>query len=256
MKTVTPKLQFLDLSHWTGAVDWDRLAQNKDLIAVGWKASEGNYNTDATYAAARVEAEKRGYLWLAYHFGTSNPVQEQVDRFLSSAKPDAKTRLALDWEDYADKQMSVQQVIDFLSLLDARIGRRSTLYTGNTGRDMLGSTARDFLTKHPLWIPRYSVDVSQQPKVQASWEHWDIWQYAADGSGLQPNTAVGVSGHPDCNVFYDDVETVRANWAGAPLTIPTPAVPAPAPEPVVVTITINAPAGVKINIIQTSGETM
>ncbi len=251
MNTVTPKLQFLDLSHWTGRVNWDALSQNRDLIAIGWKASEGNYNTDATYKAARIEAEKRGYLWLAYHFATNDPVQSQVDRFLSAAQPDANTRLALDWEDYANKQMTVDQVVEFLSILDARIGRRATLYTGNTGREALGNTKNEFLGRHPLWVPRYASSVSQQPVVQASWDRWDIWQYAADGSGMQPRTAIGVFGNPDCNVFYDDVATVRSNWAGSPLTTP---VNSPIADPVVVTVTINAPAGVKVNVVQTTGD--
>src|SRR5258706_11036327 len=250
---IIPKLQFLDLSHYSWPIDWDSLSQNKDLIAIGWKATEGNYNTDQYYSRARIEAEKRGYLWLAYHFGTNNPVQEQVNRFLSVAKPNANTRLALDWEDYGSKQMALDQVREFLTLLDRQTNRISTIYSGNTAKEALGNTMDFFLGGHPLWIPRYGNSPSVQPQIQKSWSHWDIWQYAADGAGAQPNTAAGVKGHPDCNVFYDDVATVRADWSGIVQLIPEPVPPLPIPpQPVqeIVTITITAPPGVIINIEQ------
>jgi len=239
---VIPKIQFLDLSHYSWPVDWDKLSQNKDLIAIGWKATEGNYNTDQYYAKARIEAQSRGYLWLAYHFGTNDPVQEQVDRFLSVAKPDDNTRLALDWEDYGPKQMQLNQVREFLGLLDSQTGRIATLYSGNTAKEVLGNTKDAFLGKHPLWIPRYGA----APQIQASWDHWDIWQYAADGSGSQPNTAAGVNGHPDCNVFYYDVSVVRNEWSGRPSTVKPPT-----PQPAqVVTVTISAPPGITVNVVR------
>jgi GH25 family lysozyme M1 (1,4-beta-N-acetylmuramidase) len=246
MKTVTPKLQFLDLSHHMWPVQWDELSKNPDLIAIGWKATEGNYSTDQYYDTARAEANKRGYLWMAYHFGTNNPVSEQVDRFLSVAKPNSSTRLCLDWEDYGDKQMSVDQVVEFLHILDAKTGRLNTIYSGNTAKEALGNSKNEFLGLHPLWIPRYASNVSQQPAPQISWSSWDIWQYAADGAGMWPNTASGVKGHPDCNVFYDDVDTVRRNWSGIVDAKPSPPV---APQQTV-TVTISSPPGVTVNVVK------
>ena len=255
MKTVTPKLQFLDLSHWSWPVDWDSLKKNPDLIAIGWKATEGNYNTDQYYAQAREQATQRGYLWMAYHFATNNNVEQQVDRFLSVAKPNFNTRLALDWEDYGEKQMTLDQVEEFLRLVDAKTNRLVTLYSGNTAKEALGNTKNEFLGRHPLWIPRYASE-GGQPTLQASWSQWDIWQYAADGSGVQPNTAAGVKGHPDCNVFYDDEETVRKNWSGGPVTVtppitkPPPIVPPPVAPQQTVTVTVSAPPGVTVNVVK------
>lgn len=256
MKVVTPKLQFLDLSHHMWPVDWDALKQNPDLIAIGWKATEGNYMTDKYYSVARTEATKRGYLWLAYHFATNNNVKEQVDRFVDVAQPNGDIRMCLDWEDYGDKEMSTQQAEDFLRLLDEKTGRICTLYSGNTAKEHLGNTKNAFLGKHPLWIPRYGSNVNQQPQPQASWSSWDVWQYAADGAGMQPNTAAGVKGHPDVNVFYDDVETVRRNWSGkvAGVSIPPIAKPQPPQPPIAVqqtvTVTISAPPGVAVNVVK------
>jgi GH25 family lysozyme M1 (1,4-beta-N-acetylmuramidase) len=214
----TPKLQFLDLSHYSWPVDWDMLAQNPDLIAIGWKASQGTGMGDRYFDVARHEITSRGYLFLAYHFGDKTDPHAQVENFLRVAQPDDKMRLALDWEDNPRGQMEVQGAIDFLEACDEITGRFITCYSGNTARDLLGARRVPALGKHPLWIPRYSL---HEPMVQPSWPRWDIWQYAADGFGPQPNSAKGVRGHPDCNVFAQPPDVVKATWAGlAPTGLP------------------------------------
>lgn len=217
MTIVTPKLQFLDLSHYSWPVRWDELKFNLDLIAVGWKASQGQLNVDQYYKAARKEIEDRGFLFAAYHFGDHSNVQGQVAHFLDIAQPGENTRLVLDWEDLRGNQMSRADAEKFLQLCDEQTGRKITVYTGNTAKDLMGTAKSEILAEHPLWIPRYS---SLQPQPQASWNHWDIWQYAADGSGPAPNTAKGcynpngTPSHPDCNVFSEPEDLVRANWSG------------------------------------------
>jgi len=151
--------------------------------------------------------------------------------------------------------MTLDQVEEFLRLVDEKTNRLVTLYSGNTAKEALGNTKNEFLGRHPLWIPRYASE-GGQPAPQASWSAWDIWQYAADGSGVQPNTAAGVKGHPDCNVFYDDEETVRKNWSGGPVTVtppitkPPPIVQPPVAPQQVVTVTVSAPPGVTVNVVK------
>lgn len=252
--SITPKLQFLDLSHYSWPVNWDELKNNPDLIAVGWKATQGLLNVDQYYKQARQEIQERGYLFCAYHFGDhSNPVS-QVKHFLDVAQPDDTMRLVLDWEDLRGNQMTRSDAEAFITELDKQTGRLCTIYTGNTAKDLMGSTVSTVLGKHPLWIPRYS---SSQPQPQASWGgYWDIWQYAADGAGPLPNTAYGCSGHPDCNVFSKDVNTVRATWSGKVITA-APNQPQPGSlvlaSPFVVpkvVITIEAPTTVDVEVVR------
>lgn len=213
MAVIAPKLQFLDLSHYSWPVQWDKLAQNRDLIAVGWKASQGQANRDQYFAQARHEIESRGFLFCAYHFGDHSSIASQVSNFLNAIGDLGNIRLAIDWEDLRGNQMSRADVEQFIQQCDARTGRKITVYTGNTAKDLMGGAKSDILGSHPLWIPRYS---SLQPQPQASWNDtgWEIWQYAADGAGAIPNTAIGCQGHPDCNVFAKDVDWVKANWSG------------------------------------------
>lgn len=219
MPIVVPKLQFLDLSHYSWPVQWDRLKENPDLIAVGWKATQGQSINDQYYKTAREEIEARGFLFCTYHFGGHSDVVGQVHHFLDVAQPGDNTRLALDWEDLRGNQMTRADAEKFCQLCDEQSGRKITVYTGNTAKDQMGTAKSEILATHPLWIPRYS---SLQPQPQASWQDWDIWQYAADDSGPAPNVAKGCNGHPDCNVFAKSVETVRANWSGS---IKTPVEP-------------------------------
>ncbi len=216
---VAPKIQFLDLSHYSWPVDWDALKQNPDLIAVGWKATQGSdahKSSDQYYSQARIAIQSRGYLFCAYHFGDHTDPIEQAKWFLDVAQPDDKMRLALDWEDNRGNQMTRADAEAFVNEVDKQTGRLITIYTGNTAKDLMGATKSDVLGKHPLWIPRYS---NMWPAPQASWTEWDIWQYAADGNGPLPNVAYGCSGHPDCNVFSKDVATVRATWSGKVITV-------------------------------------
>lgn len=250
MPAVVPKLQFLDLSHYSWPVQWDQLALNPDLIAVGWKATQGQGNNDPYYKAARAEIEARGFLFCTYHFGDHSDVVGQVHHFLDVAQPGDNTRLALDWEDLRGNQMSRADAEKFCQLCDEQAGRKITVYTGNTAKDLMGTAKSEILAGHPLWIPRYS---NLQPQPQASWDgQWDIWQYAADGSGPRPNTARGCSGHPDCNVFSRDVESVRANWSGKPLQAATTFLePKPAlnaPSVILPVVDITTPAGVSIRV--------
>lgn len=242
MTVIAPKLQFLDLSHYSWPVQWDQLKLNPDLIAVGWKATQGQSNSDQYYKAARAEIEDRGYLFCTYHFGDHSDIVGQVHHFLDVAQPGENTRLALDWEDLRGNQMTRADAEKFLQLCDEQSGRKITIYTGNTAKDLMGTAKSDILAAHPLWIPRYA---SAQPQPQASWQEWDIWQYAADGSGPAPNVAKGCTGHPDCNVFSKSVDIVRAGWSGR--VTPEPLAKAPAPV-AVDTIDVEQPNGAPIKI--------
>lgn len=248
MAIIVPKLQFLDLSHYSWPVQWDRLALNPDLIAVGWKASQGQSNRDGYFKQARLEIEKRGYLFCAYHFGDHSNVTGQVNNFLDAVGDLGNIRLALDWEDNRGNQMIHADAEAFVLECDKRTGRKITIYTGNTAKDQMGSVKSEVLGSHPLWIPRYS---SYLPQPQASWSDWEIWQYAADGNGPEPRTANGCTGYPDCNVFAKPVDWIKANWSGKLV-----ADPAPGPVPMHYDIIdVDRPNGAPI-VVRVNGKTV
>jgi lysozyme len=87
----------VDIYHGDGVVSFDQ-AFGAGLRGVIHKATTGASGRDDAYTARRGLATRAGLLWGAFHWGTAAPAGDQVDNFLSWAKPDKDTLLALDYE--------------------------------------------------------------------------------------------------------------------------------------------------------------
>jgi lysozyme len=74
----------IDIFHGD-ATDLAEVQENDGIIAVIHKATQGAHFTDASYTARKKQAEDLGLLWGAYHFGTADNVEAQVDHFLATA---------------------------------------------------------------------------------------------------------------------------------------------------------------------------
>lgn len=177
------------------------------------KATTGATGTDPTYAGRRKRAVSAGLLWGAYHWGTNAPVAGQVDNFLKTADPDEKTLVALDYEDTAGNQMTLDQAREFLSSVAARLGRKPVLYSGHLIKDQLGSKVDTFFGGHRLWLAQYGPSAV----VQASWSKYWLWQYTDSLTGPAPNTVPGIpgdsNGNLDCNTYDGTKAQLTAEWA-------------------------------------------
>ena len=201
----------LDLSHHNTVTDWP------DIVAAGiWgiihKASQGTGYADPLFALRRTMATNTGLLWGAYHFGTGEDVNTQVDWFLKCSQPDDETLLALDYEPNPSSQMSIQQAVDFLHSIEDEMGRKAVLYSGSSLKeniDSLGPIDRTYLTSHRLWLPQYG-PVAHVPVGFASW--W-LWQYT-DGIVNADKTPIpGLSGLIDRNTYSGTIEQLKGEWA-------------------------------------------
>ena len=148
-------------------------------------------------------------LFGAYSFNTGEGVVAQVYEFLSHAEPDASTLMALDFEDNPRSQMSLAQMMQFLELADAKLGRKLVLYSGNRVIDLLGSQTISMLGQHRLWRPQYPLapESFAQVRVQKSWQKPWLWQYSDRGQLL------GCAGHVDLNAFDGSAADLAAQWA-------------------------------------------
>lgn len=164
------------------------------------KASQGAAASDPTYAKRRKDAVAAGLLFGAYHFCDNSNVANQVSNFLRCAQPDENTLLAADWEevDKGRRNMSLDQIKEFLQLVFERTGQRPVLYTGSVGKEALGGRADPFLARHRLWLCEYGPKAIYPP----GWNtHW-LWQFSADGFGPQPHSVAGIKDiGVDLNVF-------------------------------------------------------
>lgn len=199
----------VDVSHHQNITDL-KAAFDWGIRGVIHKASQGAGYKDPKYDTVRQMAKEAGLLWGAYHFGTGANVSAQVDNFIRSAAPDASILVALDYEDNAD-QMSLEQAKEFLRLLEARLGRKAVLYSGNTIKQTM-SVPDGYINSHQLWIAQYGPRVDLPP----GWSSYFLWQITGDGVGPAPHDVPGIGTNLDLNVFDGTVEVLTAQWANVP----------------------------------------
>lgn len=195
-------------------IDVDGFAKFKAAGGVGviHKASEGIHTTDSLYASRRKKALAAGLMWGAYHFNSGDDPAKQVARFFDAAQPDEHTLMALDFEDNPKSQMSIEQARAFLTIADAKLGRRLMIYGGNRIKEKLPHKD-DFFGKHRLWLCQYGMHAV----LPTSWTEYWLWQYCADGVGPQPHHVPGFPGNPDLNTSERTPAQLVAEWAGAPV---------------------------------------
>ena len=180
------------------------------------KSSQGTRYKDTSYDARRPAALEAGLLWGAYHFNTGEDVETQVDWFIKSADPDEQTLMVLDFEDNPKSNMTVSQAIEFLHLLEEKIGRKGAIYSGNRLKEAiarLGPEDLAYVTSHRLWLCQYGPRALLPKGFSKYW----LWQYTGDGIGSLPHYVPGstVPGGKgiDLNVFNGTREELEASWA-------------------------------------------
>ena len=206
-------LRVVDLYHGDPVDDFSAAAA-AGLWGVIHKATTGATGQDGKYVTRRQPALDAGLLWGAYHWGTNADVEQQVENFLNTAKPDAQTLVALDYETTQGNQMTLDQARQFLTLIQQRLGRRAVLYSGNVIKEQLGNTKDPFFGAHRLWLAQYSPPAA----VQASWGTYWLWQYTDNTAGqMQPSSIDGIpgddTGNLDCNHYPGTQEEMTAEWA-------------------------------------------
>ena len=234
----------VDLSHWDPADDYGAVADD-GMMAVIYKATQGQSYTDDTYVSQQHAAKAAGLRWGAYHFADNSDVDGQVANFLRFASPDPDELFALDWEDYGDSTMSAAQARQWIEKVEAALNRpgECVIYGGNTIKEALGDTADPFFGARRLWLCQYG----STPVVQASWETYWLWQFTDGVYGPSPHSVDGV-GPCDINSYAGTADQLVAEWASGK---PQPPQPSP-PLQAAVQIVIVAPPGVEVKVRQAS----
>lgn len=161
------------------------------------KASEGRTGRDTTYQTRRDAARKAGLLVAAYHFSYAGNVAAQVANFLAATAGDSDPGLrhVLDWEDYADSWLSIDDARIFLSAVDEATGKRTVLYASASFlTERLGAARDGEFASHPLWIAAYR-DSALPPTPQVSWAAPILWQFTDGTAGGFPRAVPGIPGN-------------------------------------------------------------
>ena len=202
----------LDISHHNtvGAAGFDAVA-GAGIWGIIHKATQGKAYADPDYVSRRFGVHSAGLLFGAYHFATGDDVKAQVDWVLLRAKPDDKTLMVLDFEDNRLSQMSIAQALEFLHLLESRLGRPAAIYSGNRLKEHMGDLRkgdRDYLTSHRLWLAQYG----QHPKLPVGFNKLWLHQYT-DGIYNKDKTPLpGITGQLDRNAYAGTRDQLIKEW--------------------------------------------
>lgn len=180
-------------------------------MGIIYKATEGATYQDPFYQKTRTAALAAGLLWGAYHFATAAPAKDQAENFLKNANPDDKTLVALDFErnePHPANTTNPQIALDILGRLEAKLGRKPTLYTGSFMFDKFGDTPAPQFAPYRVWWAQYGKNL----KLHPTWQKYWLWQYT-DGTGdtFLPKKIDGL-GPCDCDDYQGDAAQLAAEW--------------------------------------------
>jgi lysozyme len=180
----------IDISKYQGNEINQLNKQTDPLTFIICKATEGITYADPDFSTNWSTIQSKGYVRGAYHFyHCDDSPEQQVEHYLAVVG----TLLATDFPPIVDfEELSIDQGIDkasiqpnllqFLTLLEQKTGRKPLLYTdNNTANTYLTDTA---FANYNLWIADYNSTITL-PTVWKS-KTWTLWQksenYNLDGN--------------------------------------------------------------------------
>jgi len=204
----------VDISHYTTVSNFKKTA-NAGIWGIICKCTQGISMVDGTYLANRDKVWDAGMLWGAYHFATGHDPKKQVDHFLAHAAVDDRTLPCLDFEkNPSGTSMNAEQMLEFLSYGERKIGRKFCIYSGNFLKEQLDDLSvadQLYICDHKLWLAQYS----SLFKLPTGFTKYFLWQYTGDGMGPEPHTIPGLGGETgglDLNVYDGTREQLIAEW--------------------------------------------
>jgi lysozyme len=200
-------LQGIDVSHYDGTIDWAQVASSGRSFAFA-KATEGDNDTDPTFATNWAGMKAAGVVRGAYHFfHCDTPAATQASYFLSvmPALEDGDLPPTLDFEDTTTCTAStgISLAVEWLDAVAKATGTLPILYSspgilgGFSGTSALAGHAQ-------LWVANWGVSC---PTVPTPFTAWPFWQTSA--TGTVPGVP-GSSGACDLDEFDGDLAALKA----------------------------------------------
>ena len=179
----------IDVSHYQGTIDWDKVAQNDNVGYVYIKATEGKELEDDMYEYNIDEARRVGLKVGSYHFFRGNvPVDEQLANMTSKIKREKQDLIPIVDVEHLNgvsPDEFVSRLKEFMAGVTRYYGHKPLLYTFvNFYNQYLQGAGFD---EYKLMIAFYR---DAQPELNND-HHYAIWQYSARGRIL------GIRGNVD-----------------------------------------------------------
>lgn len=205
----------IDVSRAQGIIDWDTLAENKDLSFVLIRAAQGT--AQDTYFARNIKEVQRVGIPFGLYFAASATTAEGV-REEAAAAIDCCRLYKPRYGAWYDMELPRHRALgrDGVSALlrcwlDAvrGAGQRCGIYTNKNWLDTL--IDHSLLTDCDLWYAAYPstarkalTDAPKDNRQRLSYPQAVIWQWSSAGR------VDGIVGNVDLNIMYEDLAPVTA----------------------------------------------
>ena len=187
----------IDVSHWQGFIDWDRVAASGVDFAIV-KATEGADVVDAWYLRNRDRARRAGILVTAYHFAHPGLTGrgERLTRIVRDARIEARFFLrhadlrprdlipALDLERSGGLRPSELRTwtMTFLHTVKAAVGASPMVYsTAFFWRTHMSDTAKVARAGFRFWVAHWDTGTPEVPGRRWLDRGWTFWQWTDCG---------------------------------------------------------------------------
>ena len=190
----------IDISHYQGNIDWDKLLHNKEtkfpIHFIFMKATEGGDHGDDTFTQNFGQARKYGFIRGAYHyFLPKTDANKQADFFIRTvqlSKGDLPPVLDVETTGKKSPKELKASVKTWLDRIEAHYGTKPILYTSYKFKERYLNDS--IFNAYPYWIAHYYVDsVKYEGK-------WHFWQHTDVGN------VPGIKEEVDLNVFNGTLE--------------------------------------------------
>jgi len=176
----------IDVSHYQGRIDWDRVAGADKISYVYLKATEGASLVDATYSRNLSEARRVGLSVGSYHFYRPNVDWRTQFRNLTAnvkrEEQDLVPIIDIEHRGAVSEQKFIADLTEFVREVTKFYGKKPLLYTYHNfyNKHLCG-----YFKDYHWMIARYRDD---RPTLNDG-KDYIMWQYTSTGSipGVQGN---------------------------------------------------------------------
>lgn len=195
----------IDVSHWQGSINWSTVAQSKKfaLMKIGGRGqSSGTLYMDDYFVSNMRNAKQAGVMTGAYFYSIAKtPAMAREEAAYAIRQLDAvggcDLPLYMDVEDAGMAGLSTQErdavVLAFCNYVIEHSNYRVGVYA-NFNWLTTKLSPLTYPNWVSIWIARYAPSVNYKGKNYPG--HYDMWQYASDGS------VAGVAGRVDTDRSY------------------------------------------------------
>ena len=196
------RLDGIDVSHWNGKIDWERVRADGYRFAIA-KATQGRGYEDPTYDVNHAHAREAGLRFTAYEFADPDPgpkdARRDADHFVNVANLRGKDLVpVLDLEQTGGLGPTrlIEWVRRWSGRVKERIGRWPTIYTSPSFWKQHMKDSGAFAKRgNRLWIAHWFADRPDVPADRWNGRGWAFWQWSNRGE------VRGIEGRVDLNLF-------------------------------------------------------